>query len=308
MSDQDVPTSVVVNLLLVVLGYLLVRLGVVEQRGARAFNRLVLYVTLPATTLLAIAGSALDWRTLALPLLFIVAPMALWTLGLVPARALRLSRTDRGTFVVALCGFMGSLAYPFVEAAYGVDGLRALAIADLGNAVAIFGMAYYLSFRYSTQGQFDIARVARALATFLPLHACWIALVLAATGLEPGGIVGSFLEALARINSPLMLLSLGMHLELNLSRDEARTLAVHAVYKYGIGFGLALFIALVLPYRGPERAVAFLLPLMPAPLSTLLYSVEQGLNARLAAMFVSLDILISLAITAVAIVGFRSAF
>jgi predicted permease len=308
MSDQDAPIKVVVNLLLVALGHLLVRFGLVSRGEGRVLNRLVLYVTLPATTLLAISGAALDWQTLTLPVLLLVAPMLLWTLGTVPARALRLSRVDRGTFIVALCGFMASLAYPFVEAAYGVDGLRALAIADLGNAVAIFGVAYYLSFRFSAQGEFSLARVGKTLATFPPIHACWIALVLAATGTQPGGLVRALLEALARINSPLMLLSLGMYLELDLSRREARTLAVHALYKYGVGIGIALALALALPYRGPLRAVAFLVPLMPAPLSTLLYSVEQGLNTRLAAMIVSLDILISLAITAVTVVGFRSIF
>jgi predicted permease len=93
-----------------------------------------------------------------------------------------------------------------------------------------------------------------------------------------------------------------------LARDKARTLAVHTAVKYGLGGLLALALVLALPYRGPERAIAFMVQLMPAPLSTLLYSVEQRLNARLAAKFVSLGIVVSLVLATIAVLGFRSAF
>ncbi len=47
---------------------------------------------------------------------------------------------------------------------------------------------------------------------------------------------------------------------------------------------------------------------MPTSLSTLLYSVEQNLNPRLAAMLVSLTMVVSLVITTVTVLGFRHAF
>jgi predicted permease len=308
MPSSDLTIQVVVNLLLVALGYLIVRLGLLSRHDGRVLNRLVLYVTLPATSLRAMAGATLEPRILALPVLLFLLSMAMWLLGTLPARALRLTRADYGTFVVSLSGFMASLAYPFAETAFGIEGVRALAISDLGNALAILGVAYYLSFRYAEQGRFRPAEVFRKMIAFPPLHAFWIALLLQAVRLQPAGVLGALLEALARVNSPLMLLSLGMYIELDLARDEARTLAVHTAFKYGLGALLALALALALPYRGPERAIAFLVPLMPPPLSTLLYSVEQGLNARLAAKFVSLGIIVSLVLATIAVLGFRSAF
>ena len=47
---------------------------------------------------------------------------------------------------------------------------------------------------------------------------------------------------------------------------------------------------------------------MPTSLSTLLFSVEQDLNPRLAAMLVSLTMIVSLVITMVVTLGFRHAF
>jgi predicted permease len=64
----------------------------------------------------------------------------------------------------------------------------------------------------------------------------------------------------------------------------------------------------LLPYRGPLRAVMFLFPLMPTSLSSLLYSVEQGLNPRLAAMLISSSMVISLIVLTVALLGFGAMF
>jgi hypothetical protein len=203
---------------------------------------------------------------------------------------------------------MGSLAYPFADAAYGMEGMRALAISDLGNAFAIFGVAYYLSFRYATNGQFSVREIARRLLTFVPLHTYWIGIALNLGHVQLGGVPGVFVETLSSVNSPLMLISLGLYLEFKLKRQEIRAVVVHTGLKYAVGLALAFLTVFALPYQGPQGAVAFLLPLMPAPLSTLLYSVEQGLNSRLAAMLISVGILISLAITTVTILGFRTAF
>lgn len=49
-------------------------------------------------------------------------------------------------------------------------------------------------------------------------------------------------------------------------------------------------------------------PMMPTALSSLLYSVEQGLNPRLAAMLISASMLISLVILTVSLLGFGAAF
>jgi predicted permease len=107
---------------------------------------------------------------------------------------------------------------------------------------------------------------------------------------------------------PLLLLSLGLYLDLDISFRESTILLTHLVYKYAMGILIALFCIYVLPFRGTTRAVPFLLPMMPTSLSTLLYSVEQNLNSRLAAMLISLTMLVSLVINTVTILGFRNAF
>jgi len=308
MSDTTVTTKVIVNLLLIALGYFIKKVGLVSREEGRTLNRLVLYLTLPAMNLKVISCADLPWQLFVLPVVFLGAGVGISQLGKVPARALKLPRPDMGTFVVSLCGTMISLSYPFVEAGFGDEGIRAVAICDLGNAIAIFGVAYYLSFHYADDGDFDIRQVLKKVVTFFPLHAFLAAVLLNVAKIELCGLPGEFIGALASINSPLMLLSLGIYLELDISWRESKILVTHLLYKYGMGLVVALFCVTALPFEGPTRAVTFLLPLMPTSLSTLLYSVEQGLSSRLAAMFISLTMIVSLVITTVVILGFRGAF
>jgi predicted permease len=308
MLDTDVTTRVAINLLLIALGYLIKRVGLVSRDEGRVLSRIVLYVTLPAMNLKVISRTDLTWELLALPVLFLVAGVLFSRVGRWRGRRLGLSGPDLGTFVVSFCGVMLSLAYPFAEAAFGDDGIRVVAVSDLGNAIAIFAVAYYLSFQYSESTSFSPAQVLRKVATFFPLHAFLIAMALNVTGVSLTGLAGGLVDALASMNSPLMLLGLGIYLELDISLGETKVLIAQLATKYVLGAAVAAFTLVALPFAGATRAMLFLLPLMPTSLSTLLYSVEQDLNPRLAAMFISLTMLVSLAITTITILGFRDAF
>lgn len=308
IAELSVTHKVIINLMLIGVGYLIKRLGLVEREDGRILNRIVLYITLPAMNLRVISDTDLSWELFILPIVFLFAGLIMSQFAKVPARLLHLNKADTGTFVVSLCGVMASLAYPFVEAGYGDEGTSIVALSDLGNAIAIFAVAYYLSFKYSSNGVFSARQILKKVVTFFPLHAFLIAVFFNLGNVKLGGLPGGLIDTLAALNSPLLLLSLGIYLDLDISVHESRILLTHVTYKYTMGILIALFCIYVLPFEGTTRAVLFQLPLMPTSLSTLLYSVEQNLNPRLAAMLVSLTMVISLVITTVTILGFHSAF
>lgn len=308
VEGAAVTQRVVINLLLIAIGYLIKRVGLLEREHGQVLNRLVLYVTMPALNLQVISQAPLSWQLMILPVLSLTSGVLMSQVGRWVARGLRLSRRDTGTFVVSLCGVMGALAYPFVEAAYGDTGIRTAAISDLGNAVAIFAFAYYFSYQYADDGSFEPRAILKKVALFFPLHAFVAALIFNLVCVDICGLPGGLIDALASMNSPLMLLSLGVYLELNVSHEERKLLLNQLWVKYAVGFAVAILYVLLLPFRGETRGTLFLLPLMPTSLSTLLYSVEQGLNPRLAAMLISLTMVISVIITTVTILGFRQFF
>lgn len=308
MPDSTVTIQVVANLVLVATGYLVKKLGLLKRDDGRIVNRLVLYLTLPAVSLWALSTTTLTWDLLLPPLALFIAALAMCGGGIWLARRLSLGRAQQGTFVVSLCGFMLSLAYPFFEAGYGAEGIRAVAVCDIGNAVVVFAVAYSLSFRYAEGGRVTWRRVAAKMAAFPPLYALALGLLLNLVRIRLNGLPARVISTLGQANSPLMLLGLGLYLDLDISLCEARVLLIHTLYKSGVGLALAAALLLVLPLKGSLAAVTFVTPLMPTAMSTLLYAAEQGLDSRLAAMLVSFSMLISLIIVTVTMIWFRTAF
>ena len=115
ISNSTVTLRLIANLLVIAIGYVVKKLGLVSREEGRVLNRLVLYVTLPAASLLALSEATLSWTLLLLPLLLFAVAIAICSGGVLVARSLKLARADKGTFVVSLCGFMLSMAYPFFE-------------------------------------------------------------------------------------------------------------------------------------------------------------------------------------------------
>lgn len=308
MPDSTVTIQVVANLVLVATGYLVKKLGLLKRDDGQIVNRLVLYLTLPAVSLWALSTATLTWELLLPPLALFAVALAMCGGGAWIAGRLNLNRAQQGTFVISLCGFMLSLAYPFFQAGYGDEGVRAVAVCDIGNAVAVFAVAYSLSFHYAEGGQITWRRVAAKMAAFPPLYALALGLLLNLARIRLDGLPAQVISTLGQANSPLMLLGLGLYLDLDISLREARVLLIHTLFKYGAGLALAAGLLIVLPLTGSLAAVTFMTPLMPAAMSTLLYAAEQGLDSRLAAMLVSLSMLISLAIVTVTMIWFRTAF
>ena len=121
--------------------------------------------------------------------------------------------------------------------------MQATAVCDLGNAIVIFVVGYYVSFRYATNGHFDARTAIKKVLLFFPIQAFVLGFVLNLVGVTLSGLPKDLVSTIASVNSPLMLLGLGIYLELDVSRKERRTVAVNLTYRYIAG---ALFAALVL--------------------------------------------------------------
>ena len=248
IADTIVTQKVIINLLLIGVGYLIKRSGLVSRDEGRVLNRIVLYLTLPAMNLRVISSTKLSWQLFILPIIFLISGVFISQMAKGPARSLNLSRADTGTFVVSLCGVMASLAYPFIEAGYGNAGISVVAISDLGNAIAIFAVAYYLSYKYTANGVFSGRDILKKVAGFFPLHAFLIAVIFNLFDIQLTGLSEGLINTLAAMNSPLLLLALGIYLEFDISFQERKILLTHVIYKYITGLIIALVCITVLPF------------------------------------------------------------
>ncbi len=171
---------------IIVLGYVFKRTGILREGAGEVLAKVVLNFTLPAVILLNVPSVPLRGPNVLLPFFSLTASVLMVLIGLVIYRGQE--RTDRGLSLTASAGHNISLfAIPVAGAIYGSAGVARLALIDVGNAVAILGMGYYIAFRNSPiRGEHNpgIGGTLKMLASSIPFVAYIIAIVMNLAGIR----------------------------------------------------------------------------------------------------------------------------
>ena len=131
------------SLTIIVVGYLLKRIGFWGPEDGKTLTKFILNLTLPALILRTIIGIELDASYALLPVICVV-----WS-ALIVGLALLLFRRrppgERAVIAMGSVGYnIGLFAYPLVNAVWGLAGLQYLAMLDIGSAFTNFGISFTL--------------------------------------------------------------------------------------------------------------------------------------------------------------------
>lgn len=141
-----------VSLMIIEIGYIVKRTGLVTKKEGQTLNKLVLNITLPALILVTFSEMTKEPNLLWLSLICIVYGVIL--LFFTKTIFKREVRPNQGVFVISLLGFnIGLFAYPFVETIWGMEGLKYIAFFDMGNAFLVFGLAYIAAVMYAPENK-----------------------------------------------------------------------------------------------------------------------------------------------------------
>lgn len=119
---------------------------------------------------------------------------------------------------MAVIGFnVGHFAYPLIEGIWNEEGLKYIAMFDIGNAMVIFVICYILGLIYSPNNDFqDKKELAKNILFKLlksaPLMSYIIAIILNFLNIKFPIFVLDLLDVLSRANMALTLLLLGIFL------------------------------------------------------------------------------------------------
>jgi len=141
--------KVVPVLLLIPLGWILRKAGVVRPSAGGDLTKLFVNVALPASLFLAFLNLDLGWSALYLPFIGLSANVLLLGLGFGIVRFLRLHKQVKNIFLLTLPVFAtGTIAFPFFIAMFGaVKGLSIIALLEIGNVFFWNTFDHYLAFR-----------------------------------------------------------------------------------------------------------------------------------------------------------------
>lgn len=199
-------------ILLIGLGFLSKRTGLMKPEDSTVLNKVIVYAALPAMIFLAIKNSQINFDLLAMPLVGWIAMVASALLAFFISRFLNLKKETLGAFLMAAAiGNTGYLGYP-LSLAFGGESylLKAIFYDIFATVLFAFTVGLYFAERYGG-GEAKINKV-KEMLTFPPLIALMVGLALRGVNLTPFILKG--LEYLKGAAVPLIMLSIGISLEL----------------------------------------------------------------------------------------------
>ena len=207
--------------------------GRVPDNAHQAINGVIINIALPALTLLQIHGIRLH-RDLLFPILmpwlmFAGVSAGIWLV----ARKMRLAIATTGALILtaglANTSFVG---VPMIESFYGSSYMSiGLLIDQLGTYLVLSTLGITIACLCS-RGTASVSEIARRVATFPPLIALVLALLLMPITYPP--IVNDILQRLGNMLAPLALVSVGLQLRLGVLRGRLSPLVL------GLGVKLVL--------------------------------------------------------------------
>jgi predicted permease len=140
------------SLTIIFFGYLLKRVKILKKEDAEGLSRLVLNVTLPCLILVTISEIELNHTFITLPFICFGFGLISLLLGFIIFPKGSGTEKERGIQIMGLLGFnIGLFAYPLIEGIFGIPGLQAIAMVDLGNAFVIFGLMFLIGIFFSKE-------------------------------------------------------------------------------------------------------------------------------------------------------------
>ena len=203
-------------LVVIAIGFLLKSGNIISEQNGKVIAKLVFNITLPSVIFRTIVSISI---TPQLFLLAIIPIMYASVLFLITYVFLRNKELDvKGLSLMSVMGFnVVHLAFPLIEGIWGQEGLKYIAMFDVGNGFVIFLMSYLVGSVFSPKNDhLEKKQLFKAgfkkIATSGPLLAYFIALPLNLIGVVIPQFFSDIINKFADANSALTLLLLGIFL------------------------------------------------------------------------------------------------
>jgi predicted permease len=296
----DVNVIFLTSILIVAIGYFVKRLKILKETDGETIAKIIFNVTLPAVILKFTTTIQFELSLVILPFISIAFGIIMALLGIVIFRNHPIH--IKGAMIMTMVGFnVANFFFPLVEGIWGQAGMQYIALVDAGTAFTIFVLCYILSTIFSPKNQEDAVKinikfVLNRLIRSAPLLSYIVAIVINLSGIIIPSFFSDLIDVIARANTALALLLLGIFLHLKFGKSEWASIIKVLVIRYSIGLlvGLSLFFLLPPSIFNPLfRIIICLSLILPVGLAVIPFSVENGYDQKLVTMVVNLTIIIS---------------
>lgn len=247
---------------IIILGFLLKKIGLFKDSDFSVLSNIVLKITLPAAVVTNFANKELDMTMFALTLLAIGCGVVYILLGFLIN--LRSNKEQRAFEVLNLPGYnIGCFALPFVQSFLGPTGVIATCLFDVGNSLICLGGAFSIAVIVKEGGKFSIKRILKTLSKSVPFLffvsmpiLCLLHVPIPEPITTLAGIIGN-------ANAFLAMFMIGIGFKLSADKSQLGRILRIILIRFSIAAIFALGFYFLLPFAQEVRKALVLLVFSP---------------------------------------------
>jgi len=280
---------------IIVMGYVLKRLGVFKQEDFGVLSKIAIRITLPCAIIMSFNGKVIDPALLSLPLLAIACGAVYVTAGYWFNR--NRTREQQAFGMLNLAGYnIGNFTIPFAQSFLGPMAVIAISIFDIGNAMVCLGGAFSMACMVKDGSRFSLMRIVRALLRSVPFVVYLIVLTMSFLHIRTPQFVLSVAEIGSSANAFAAMFMIGVGFRLEAKREQLLTIARIVAIRYAAATVFALIFYFVLPFALEIRQALVILAFAPIGAAVPGFTGEMGGDVGLSSAINSICMVISITI------------
>lgn len=278
---------------IIIIGYIIKRMGVIREKDGVMISSLVLKVTLPAYLITATNGITLSVSLLPFIIMGIVSSL------LVNLAAWFLGRNDpgkvRGISMINATGYnLGLFLMPIVSGIFSAEAILYLIFFDIGNSFMVFGGNNALAAAQVSKSSGSLLKqIFNHCIHSVPFITYFIMIMLSLFSIVLPSGVTDIVAIPAAANSFLCMALIGIKLNFQLDRSAFKTVFKTLVAKYSANLAvLALF--LLVPIASEIKLIIALALVTPTPVIAVIYSISIDPDSNVPPIVATLSTVVSL--------------
>jgi hypothetical protein len=294
---SDVNYNFLLSLIIIIIGFILKSSHILSEKNGKVIAKLIFNITLPAVIFRTLTSIIITPHLLLLTLISILYAFFMLVIAYIFLRNKK--QEIKGLSLMCVLGFnVVHLGFPLIEGIWGIEGLKYIAMFDIGNGFVIFFLSYLIgsifSPKYNSLNQKDLMKNSlKKVSTSGPLIAYLIALPLNLLGIIIPIFLSDLIGKFADANSALTLLLLGIFLNFKFEKAKWKEIFFVLTIRYFIGLIIGLILFFILPFKLLYRGILVIALIFPIGLAVIPFTVELHYDERLAGTMANISIIIS---------------
>ncbi len=282
---------------IILMGYLLKRIGFFKQEDFTVLSKIVIRITLPCAIITSFAGKTIDPALLSLTFIAIGCGITYISIAFFINR--NHSRSKQSFEMLNLAGYnIGTFVIPFAQSFLGALGVIAVSLFDTGNAVICLGGSYSIAAMVKDGNGFSVKRIIGALSRSVPFMTYMIMLLVNLFRLQVPDFVMSFAGIGTNANAFMAMLMIGVGFKLEVGdKVQVGTIIKLLSIRYCVATVFALIFYFALPFALEVRQALVILAFSPigsaVPGFTEQLKGDVGLSSALNSFAMVISILIT---------------